>query len=177
MRGAFAKLGRCRQFQHPASSPQPPESNREPRRFVRARLQSCRGRRKFLPALAAEAMFLRLSCRVLIPHPLSPRQNPKISNREAQRLEIQLTHTKQTTQRDSNRENNACISTTKMGRLTVREDHAPQNPHRLRPETARKTNSPPSTFVSARKKSALYFVQVTEFPIEPMFRLEKWQSE
>ena len=104
MRGAFAKLGRCRQFQHPASSPQPPESNREPRRFVRARLQSCRGRRKFLPALAAEAMFLRLSCRVLIPHPLSPRQNPKISNREAQRLETLATQTKQRTQPRSNRE-------------------------------------------------------------------------
>jgi hypothetical protein len=121
-------------------------------------------------ALRASHFRFRSSSVQLTP---APRPHLKISNREPRRLEIPSTHTKQTLHQRSNRENNACFSTGKMGRLPVREDRPPQDPHHLRSKAAKKTNSPPTTFVSARKKSALCFVQVTEFPIEPMFRLER----
>jgi hypothetical protein len=42
--------------------------------------------------------------------PLLHAPSPKISNRESVRLEIDLTHTKQTTDSHSNREDNACFS-------------------------------------------------------------------
>ena len=53
----------------------PPRPVREPRRLVRARLftlseaegQSCRNRRSFLPALAAEGRFLRFSLTICLP--------------------------------------------------------------------------------------------------------------
>ena len=46
----------------------PPRPAREPLRLVRARLQSCRIRRRFLPALAAKGMFLHASLTIRFPH-------------------------------------------------------------------------------------------------------------
>jgi hypothetical protein len=46
---------------------QPSNPVPEPRRLVRARLQSCRHRDRFLPASAAEGMFLRFSLTICLP--------------------------------------------------------------------------------------------------------------
>src|ERR1700690_2202676 len=83
----------------PSSTVQPPPSRRpdtrisnlESPRFVRARLQSCRKTRKFLPALAAEAMSLRLSCRVLIPPELNPSPKPRARADDSARYNIDPT--------------------------------------------------------------------------------------
>jgi hypothetical protein len=55
----------------------PPRPVREPRRLVRARLQSCRNGRRFLPALAAEGMFLRFSLTIGLP--LQPVRGPQLT--------------------------------------------------------------------------------------------------
>ena len=55
---------------------QPSNPVREPRRLVRARLQSCRNRRRFLLALAAEGMFLRFSLTICLPSQPTRRSQP-----------------------------------------------------------------------------------------------------
>jgi hypothetical protein len=65
-----------------------------------AQIRRCSG------ALRAKHSRLRPS---FLPPPPAHRQNLKISNREPLRLEIRLTHTKQTLHHHSNRENNASL--------------------------------------------------------------------
>ena len=82
---------------------------------------------------------------------------PQISNRESLRLESHVSLRKQTARLDSNRENYTCFSNYSLAR----------------PGNAGKRNkSAPLIFVSVRKKSALYFLQLTEILIEPLFRLD-----
>src|ERR1700690_1118379 len=109
-----------------------------------------------------------------IPRPsLSNVSNVRNSNRESLRLETVVTQTKQRIGTSSNRETEACFSTSNARQVAIRADRSAQNPHHLRIKTARKTNPRPPTFVSGRKKSALYFVQLTRILSEPMFRVER----
>ena len=52
-----------------------------------------------------------------------------------------------------------------------------QNPLIIQNKTIQKHKKHPSKFVSVRKKSALYFLQLSEILIEPMFRLERKSSQ
>jgi hypothetical protein len=109
-----------------------------------------------------------------IPHPTpSHVSNAQNSNRESLRLETVVTQRKERMQTISNREKEACFLPSNARQIAFRTDRSPQNPHRLRNKTARKTNSRPPTLVSGRKKSALYFVQLTRILSEPMFRVEQ----
>ena len=104
-----------------------------------------------------------------VPHPRRA-PHPQISNRESIRLETHVTQRKQTARLDSNREDSMKIQcdAIRLGGNTCFSSH-----RLTRPGNAGKRNkSAPLIFVSVRKKSALYFLQLTGILIEPLFRLD-----
>jgi hypothetical protein len=130
-------------------------------------------------------------------HLLLPPPDPTISNREALRLEINVTHTKQTTRPHSNREGEALFSNRVRAVNRLRDCHgidsarpyivkrAKTNPRGqeirdTRPSSITEFNKrfrkraqkTPSLRVSVRKKSAERFQSLTQILIERMFRLE-----
>ena len=100
------------------------------------------------------------------PDDATPRPHPAISNRES-------------TVTISNRESRVGAGVNLPPALAsgVRPNVLQQKIRTDQTETIPKHKKHPSKFVSVRKNSALYFLQLSEILIEPMFRLERESSQ
>jgi hypothetical protein len=100
------------------------------------------------------------------PDNANPRPHPPISNRESTPI-------------ISNRESRVGAGVNLPPALAsgVRLNTPQQKNRTDQTKTIPKRKKQPSKFVSVRKNSALYFLQLSEILIEPMFRLERESSQ
>jgi len=135
----------------------------------------------------------------LRPSSLLPARRPNliISNREPLRLEIRLTHTKQTVHHHSNRENNACFRVTartcrggcfsppafrprrlsgsdrRPELISPTRNFRPKNPKPRRTKRARNPNRHPPFLLRLKTASTFCFLQLTQSFNRTMLRLNK----